>query len=87
MRRRELILMLGGAVLVWPTGAQAQQKPLPAVGFLHGGSLGPAAAYVEAFEGGLKDRGYIVGQNVAIEYRGADWRNDSLSTWRPIWSI
>lgn len=78
MRRRALILTLGGAGLAFPFGVQAQRTPLPIIGFLHGGSLGPAAAYVEAFRLGLTDRGYIIGQNVAIEYRWAESRTDSL---------
>ena len=78
MRRRALILMLGSAGLAFPFGVQAQRKPLPIIGFLHGGSLGPAAAYIEAFRLGLTDRGYIVGQNVAIEYRWAESRTDRL---------
>lgn len=78
MRRRELILLLGGVAVAVPSVAGAQRKAMPVVGFLHGGSPGPAAAFVEAFQQGLKDRGYVVGRNVVIEYRWAEWRSDRL---------
>jgi putative ABC transport system substrate-binding protein len=68
MKRRELMLLLGGAMTA--AGAlRAQQKPMPVIGYLSGGSPGPSAPIVAAFYQGLSESGYVVGQNVAIEYR------------------
>jgi putative ABC transport system substrate-binding protein len=68
MRRRELILLLGGAMTV-PRALRAKQKAMPVVGFLGIGSPGPVAPSVAAFRQGLAETGYVEGQNVAIEYR------------------
>jgi putative ABC transport system substrate-binding protein len=82
MRRREVITLIGGAAaapsLLWPLAAHAQQGALPVVGFLSNGSLAPRQYQVEAFRQGLNDGGYTAGQNVAIEYRWADDREDQL---------
>src|ERR1700726_3321264 len=78
MRRRELMLFLGGA-LTAARGLRAQQKGLPGVGFLNGRSPGEAAAgVVAAFRQGLSETGYVGGQSVAIEYRWAEGRYDRL---------
>src|SRR5215471_18714740 len=77
MRRRDFITLLGGTT-VWPLMAHAQQSAMPVVGFLHGGSPDLFANLVRAFRQGLKETGYIEGQNLAIEYRWAESDNDKL---------
>jgi ABC-type uncharacterized transport system substrate-binding protein len=77
MRRRELVLLLGGAMTA--AGAlRAAQKAMPVIGFLNGISAGANAASVAAFRQGLSDTGWVEGQNVAIEYRWAEGRYDRL---------
>jgi putative ABC transport system substrate-binding protein len=77
MRRRELILLLGGALTV-ARALHAQQKAMPVVGFLHSALPGPTAPSVAAFRQGLSETDYVEGQNVAIEYRWAEGRYDRL---------
>jgi putative ABC transport system substrate-binding protein len=72
MRRREFITFLGGTAATWPLAAQAQQPAMPVVGFLGSSTLQAYAARLRAFAQGLKEEGYIEGQNVAIEYRFAE---------------
>jgi putative ABC transport system substrate-binding protein len=77
MRRRELLLLLGG-MMPAAQPLHAQQKAMPVIGFLGGTSPGPFAPYVAAFHRGLSETGYIEGQNMAIEYRWAEDRYDRL---------
>jgi putative tryptophan/tyrosine transport system substrate-binding protein len=77
MRRRELILLLGGE-LIAPRALRAQQKAMPIIGFLGVSSPGPTAPYVAAFEQGLSEAGWVEGKNVTIEFRWAEARYDRL---------
>ena len=76
--RREFITLLGGTGLSWSLAAQAQQAAMPVVGFLRSTSLASATHLVTAFRQGLKEAGFVEGQNVAIEFRSADDRPDRL---------
>jgi len=76
MKRRAFITLLGGAA-VWPVAAPAQQPAMPVVGVLHIG-LPPASPRFEYFRQGLRESGYLAGQNVGIEYRSAEGQSDHL---------
>jgi putative ABC transport system substrate-binding protein len=77
MRRRDFLLLTGGAVIA-PRALRAEQKAMPVIGYLNATSPGPYAPNVVAFLEGLGEAGWVEGENVAIEYRWAENHNDRL---------
>jgi putative ABC transport system substrate-binding protein len=78
LRRREFIALLGGAAAAWPLAARAQQPGRPVIGYLTTRAPGEDLHLLAAFHQGLKEAGYVEGQNVAIEYRYAENQYERL---------
>src|SRR5215475_10610686 len=78
MRRREIIALLGNAALAWPLTVHAQQAGMPAIGFLNRASPDGRTDRLHAFRQGLREAGFVEGENVALEHRWAENQLDRL---------
>jgi putative tryptophan/tyrosine transport system substrate-binding protein len=82
VNRRSFITLLGGAAASWPLAARAQQPTMPPIGFLAAPLPYAVADRLRGFRQGLKDTGYVEGENVAIVYRFAENQDDGYRRWR-----
>src|SRR5215471_19346672 len=78
LKRREFITLVGAAAVAWPLPVGAQQPAMPVIGFVQTGAPGPTAHMTAAFHRGIKEAGYVEGQNVEVIYRYADGQYDRL---------
>jgi len=76
--RREVITLLGGTAATWPLAARAQRQAMPVVAWLHSTSFKSNESFVAAFRNGLKEAGFVEGQNVVLEYRWGEGETDRL---------
>src|SRR4029077_17335721 len=78
MRRREFVTLLGGAAAAWPGAARAQEPTVPVIGVVRSTSATDSVHIVAAFRQGLKQAGFVEGQDCTVEYRWANNRLDRL---------
>ena len=78
IRRRDFVILLGGAAAAWPLAARAQQSVMPVVGFLRSAPLASVAHFSAAFREGLKEQGFVEGRCIAMEFRSAEDQQDRL---------
>ena len=78
MRRRDFIKIISGSAAAWPLAASAQQPAMPVIGFLNSTSLEGMAGRLGEFRQGLKENGFVEGENIAIDYRWAENQIDRL---------
>src|SRR5258707_9466890 len=76
--RREFITLLGSAAGAWPLAARAQQPAMPMIGYLNSATPEGFSDYLRALRQGLKESGYVEGENLTIEYRWAENERERL---------
>jgi putative ABC transport system substrate-binding protein len=86
IRRRKFLATLCGAAATWPLAALAQQPKVPTIGALVIGNISPEQFWRE-FRQGLRDLGYVEGQNIRFEFRSAEDISTGFPSWPPSWSV